>query len=131
MNKKLLLSFTLAAAMTGCINDSDVPSGNGDNPATGARGGNMEISFLVPNSSNGSRAASAEDSGVYEADNHNSRCGGGLDDRCHSSSKQHSFQRCVRQLIKNQLQLISRHFLQSVSHQGHTKKEQCHSAEQR
>ena len=52
MNKKLLLSFTLAAAMTGCINDSDVPSGNGDNPATGARGGNMEISFLVPNSSN-------------------------------------------------------------------------------
>ena len=26
----------------------------------------MEISFLVPNSSNGSRAASAEDSGVYE-----------------------------------------------------------------
>ena len=66
MNKKLLLSFTLAAAMTGCINDSDVPSGNGDNPATGARGGNMEISFLVPNSSNGSRAASAEDSGVYE-----------------------------------------------------------------
>ena len=66
MNKKLLLSFTLAAAMTGCINDADVPSGNGDNPATGARGGNMEISFLVPNSSNGSRAASAEDSGVYE-----------------------------------------------------------------
>ena len=66
MNKKLLLSFVLAAAMTGCINDSDVPSGNGDNPATGARGGNMEISFLVPNSSNGSRAASAEDSGVYE-----------------------------------------------------------------
>ena len=48
MNKKLLLSFVLAAAMTGCINDSDVPSGNGDNPATGARGGNMEISFLVP-----------------------------------------------------------------------------------
>ena len=42
----------------------------------------------------------------YEADNHNSRCGGGLDDRCHSSSKQHSFQRCVRQLIKNQLQLL-------------------------
>ena len=66
MNKKLLLSFALAAAMTGCINDADVPSGNGDNPATGARGGNMEISFLVPNSSNGSRAASAEDSGVYE-----------------------------------------------------------------
>ena len=54
MNKKLLLSFALAAAMTGCINDADVPSGNGDNPATGARGGNMEISFLVPNSSNGS-----------------------------------------------------------------------------
>lgn len=53
MNKKLLLSFALAAAMTGCINDADVPSGNGDNPATGARGGNMEISFLVPNSSNG------------------------------------------------------------------------------
>ena len=26
----------------------------------------MEISFVVPNSSNGSRAASAEDSGVYE-----------------------------------------------------------------
>ena len=49
MNKKLLLSFALAAAMTGCINDADVPSGNGDNPATGARGGNMEISFLVPN----------------------------------------------------------------------------------
>ena len=48
MNKKLLLSFALAAAMTGCINDADVPSGNGDNPATGARGGNMEISFLVP-----------------------------------------------------------------------------------
>ena len=39
MNKKLLLSFTLAAAMTGCINDADVPSGNGDNPAPGARGG--------------------------------------------------------------------------------------------
>ena len=55
MNKKLLLSFALAAAMTGCINDADVPSGNGDNPATGARGGNMEISFLVPNSSNGRR----------------------------------------------------------------------------
>ena len=52
--------------MTGCINDADVPSGNGDNPAPGARGGNMEISFVVPNSSNGSRAASAEDSGVYE-----------------------------------------------------------------
>ena len=34
MNKKLLLSFALAAAMTGCINDADVPSGNGDNPAT-------------------------------------------------------------------------------------------------
>mgnify|MGYP001525856517 CR=1 FL=1 len=33
MNKKLLLSFVLAAAMTGCINDSDVPSENGDNPA--------------------------------------------------------------------------------------------------
>ncbi len=66
MNKKLLLSFALAAAMTGCINDADVPSGNGDNPAPGARGGNMEISFVVPNSSNGSRAASAEDSGVYE-----------------------------------------------------------------
>ena len=58
MNKKLLLSFALAAAMTGCINDADVPSGNGDNPAPGARGGNMEISFVVPNSSNGSRAAS-------------------------------------------------------------------------
>ena len=42
-----------------------------------------------------------------------------------------SFQRCVRQLIKNQLQLITRYFLQSVSHQGHTKKEQCHSAERR
>ena len=66
MNKKLLLSFALAAAMTGCINDADVPSGNGDNPAPGARGGNMEISFVVPNSSNGSRAASAEDSGIYE-----------------------------------------------------------------
>ena len=66
MNKKLLLSFALAAAMTGCINDADVPSGNGDNPTPGARGGNMEISFVVPNSSNGSRAASAEDSGVYE-----------------------------------------------------------------
>ena len=26
MNKKLLLSFVLAAAMTGCINDSDVRS---------------------------------------------------------------------------------------------------------
>lgn len=51
MNKKLLLSFALAAAMTGCINDADVPSGNGDNPAPGARGGNMEISFVVPNSS--------------------------------------------------------------------------------
>ena len=66
MNKKLLLSFALAAAMTGCINDADVPSGNGDNPAPGARGGNMEISFVVPNSSNGSRAASAEDSGIYD-----------------------------------------------------------------
>ena len=31
MNKNLLLSFALAAAMTGCINDADVPSGNGDN----------------------------------------------------------------------------------------------------
>lgn len=40
MNKKLLLSFTLAAAMTGCINDSDVPSGNGDNPAAVGRVGN-------------------------------------------------------------------------------------------
>ena len=48
MNKKLLLSFVLAAAMTGCINDSDVPSGNGDNPAPEVRGGNMEISFVVP-----------------------------------------------------------------------------------
>ena len=66
MNKKLLLSFALAAAMAGCINDADVPSGNGDNPIPGAKGGNMEISFVVPNSSNGSRAASAEDSGVYE-----------------------------------------------------------------
>ena len=28
--------------------------------------GTMEISFVVPNSSNGSRAASAEDSGIYE-----------------------------------------------------------------
>lgn len=60
MNKKLLLSFALAAAMAGCINDADVPSGNGDNPISGAKGGNMEISFVVPNSSNGSRAASAE-----------------------------------------------------------------------
>ena len=67
MNKKLLLSFALAAAMAGCINDADVPSGNGDNPISGAKGGNMEISFVVPNSSNGSRAASAEDSGVYES----------------------------------------------------------------
>ena len=66
MNKKLLLSFALAAAMTGCINDADVPSGNGDNPAPGGRGGNMEISFVVPNSSNGNRAASAEDSGIYD-----------------------------------------------------------------
>ena len=67
MNKKLLLSFALAAAMTGCINDADVPSGNGDNPTPEVGGGgNMEISFVVPNSSNGSRAASAEDSGVYE-----------------------------------------------------------------
>ena len=61
MNKKLLLSFALAAAMTGCINDADVPSGNGDNPAPGARGGNMEISFVVPNSSNGSPGASPRD----------------------------------------------------------------------
>ena len=53
MNKKLLLSFVLAAAMTGCINDSDVPSENGDNPAPEVKGGNMEISFVVPNSSNG------------------------------------------------------------------------------
>ena len=53
MNKKLLLSFALAAAMAGCINDADVPSGNGDNPISGAKGGNMEISFVVPNSSNG------------------------------------------------------------------------------
>ena len=66
MNKKLLLSFVLAAAMTGCINDSDVPSENGDNPAPEVKGGNMEISFVVPNSSNGSRAASAEDSGIYD-----------------------------------------------------------------
>ena len=66
MNKKLLLSFALAAAMTGCINDSDVPSENGDNPAPEVKGGNMEISFVVPNSSNGSRAASAEDSGIYD-----------------------------------------------------------------
>lgn len=49
MNKKLLLSFALAAAMAGCINDADVPSGNGDNPISGAKGGNMEISFVVPN----------------------------------------------------------------------------------
>jgi len=48
MNKKLLLSFALAAAMAGCINDADVPSGNGDNPISGAKGGNMEISFVVP-----------------------------------------------------------------------------------
>ena len=40
MNKKLLLSFALAAAMAGCINDADVPSGNGDNPISGAKGGN-------------------------------------------------------------------------------------------
>ena len=39
MNKNLLLSFALAAAMTGCINDADVPSGNGDNPAPGAEEG--------------------------------------------------------------------------------------------
>ena len=53
MNKKLLLSFALAAAMTGCINDADVPSGNGDNPTPEVGGGgNMEISFVVPNSSN-------------------------------------------------------------------------------
>lgn len=37
MNKKLLLSFALAAAMAGCINDADVPSGNGDNPISGAQ----------------------------------------------------------------------------------------------
>ena len=47
MNKKLLLSFALAAAMAGCINDADVPSGNGDNPISGAKGGNMEISFVA------------------------------------------------------------------------------------
>ena len=62
MNKKLLLSFALAAAMAGCINDADVPSGNGDNPISGAKGGNMEISFVVPNSSNGRRGAFAPDS---------------------------------------------------------------------
>ena len=45
MNKKLLLSFALAAAMTGCINDADVPSGNGDNPATGAREGTWRFHF--------------------------------------------------------------------------------------
>ena len=40
--------------------------GNGDNPIWSQRRATWEISFVVPNSSNGSRAASAEDSGVYE-----------------------------------------------------------------
>lgn len=66
MNKKeLLLSLALAAAMAGCINDADVTAGGGEDQPTVARGGNMEIAFVVPNSSNGSRAT-AEDSGVYE-----------------------------------------------------------------
>lgn len=65
-SKKLFLSITLAAAMAGCINDADVPSGDGGNQIPENVGGNMDISFVVPNSSNGSRAASAEDSGIYD-----------------------------------------------------------------
>lgn len=64
-SNKILLSFVLAAAMTGCINDADIPSGNGNSPAPEVKGGNMDIAFVVPNSSNGSRAATAEDSGIY------------------------------------------------------------------
>lgn len=63
-NKNLLLSFVLAAAMTGCVNDADVTSDGGGISKPDARG-NMEISFVVPNSSNGSR--SVEDSGIYDS----------------------------------------------------------------
>ena len=65
MNKKTILSIALAAAMAGCINDADVPSANGDNPVPGSGKGNIEISFAVPNSSNGNRAT-AEDSEIYD-----------------------------------------------------------------
>ncbi|WP_455672387.1 Mfa1 family fimbria major subunit [Phocaeicola sp.] len=62
-SNKVLLSFLLAAAMAGCVNDADVVDGGGINPVDD---GNVKISFVVPNSSNGSRAATAEDSGIYE-----------------------------------------------------------------
>ena len=59
---KVLLSFLLAAAMAGCVNDADVVDGGGSSPVDD---GNVKISFVVPNSSNGSRAT-AEDSGIYD-----------------------------------------------------------------
>lgn len=65
-SSKFLLTFILAAAMTGCINDADVTSEGGKNSLPDTKGGNLDISFVVPNSSNGSRATSAEDSGIYE-----------------------------------------------------------------
>lgn len=65
-SNKFLLSLAFAAAMTGCINDADITADGGNSPTPGARGGNMDILFSVPNSSNGTRATSAEDSGIYD-----------------------------------------------------------------
>lgn len=58
---KIFLSFLLAAAMTGCINDADIDS---DNPAPPVvQKGGVVFSFTVPNSSGG---RSVEDSGIYD-----------------------------------------------------------------
>lgn len=63
-SNKFLLTFILAAAMTGCINDADVTAEGGSTSGPTLKGGNLDIVFNVPNSSNGAR--SAEDSGIYE-----------------------------------------------------------------
>ena len=65
-SNKFLLTLAFAAALTGCINDADVTTEGGTSPVPEVRGGNLEISFAVPNSSNGSRAATVEDSGIYQ-----------------------------------------------------------------
>lgn len=66
MNTRLLFSFFIAAAMTSCINDSSISTIGEEPNVPGTNGGNFEVSFGVPNSSNGTRAGSAEDSGIYD-----------------------------------------------------------------
>ena len=64
----------------------------------------------------------------HKAHHHDGRCGGGLDHRRDPRAQQHAPQGGAGKAVEHQLQLIARHALEPVAHEGHAEQEQRYAA---